>query len=107
MDLYHQKIVLYSVLVLSCTVVMFVAWSKSKSPLRKNKLAFNERTKLLATFISNIGTASIVTGLLASVFHGSFLNDEWNAEGVFAVWSLLLGFALHACAQWILGFLHE
>jgi len=109
MDIYHQRIILNSLLLLFIIAAAFYAWRKSKAdPLRfHSKQVYNERTKLLATFINNIGTASVVGGILLSIFHGQFLNNEWNTESTLAIWSLWLGLACHLLAQWVLRNLRE
>lgn len=53
-----------------------------------------ERLKLFATFLSNLGVAAIVTGFLSPLLLGRL---GW-AQAV----AVLVGVALHACGQLVL-----
>jgi hypothetical protein len=66
----------------------------------------NERTKLLAGALSNLGVASVVTGLLgpaAAFLYGSGSTAwTWHWAVIGAVW-FFAGVILHISAQAVLG----
>jgi hypothetical protein len=64
-------------------------------------LLHNERTKLLATALNNLGVGAIMAGIVAPVVNG-MLGDPAHIAG----W-LMLGFDLIAMAQFVLGRLRE
>ena len=66
----------------------------------------NERTKLLAAALNNIGVATIITGVVAPTAatlygHGAISSGP-TAIGIGAVW-LFAGLGLHLLAQIALG----
>ncbi len=69
-------------------------------------LAYNERTKLLATALNNVGVAIIITGVIAptiATLYGAAsagLNQWWWLIAV--VW-FLTGIGLHILGQMFLG----
>jgi hypothetical protein len=68
-------------------------------------LVQNERTKLLAGALNNLGVASVVTGLLgpaAAFLYGSEANTwTWRWALIGAVW-FFAGITLHISAQAVL-----
>jgi hypothetical protein len=69
-----------------------------------SNLVHNERTKLWATFLNNIGVASIAVGGFLRLFSAS----ESNAVSVATVFScVFLGFILFGMAYATLGHLKE
>ena len=69
-------------------------------------LVENERTKLLATALNNVGVATIITGVVAptvATLYGASIagKDQWWFL-VGGVW-LLAGIGLHILGQVVLG----
>lgn len=69
-------------------------------------LVHNERTKLLATALNNIGVATVVTGFIAptiaTIYGASAVGkDDWWFL-IAAVW-ILAGIGLHILGQVVLG----
>lgn len=66
----------------------------------------NERTKLLAATLNNVGIATIITGVVAPTvasFYGATpTNKDYWWFAIAVVW-LLAGVGLHVVAQLILG----
>ncbi len=65
-------------------------------------LAHNERVKLLATALNNLGLAFIVSGVVVPVISGRAVGG-----GVLTLAWFGLGAALHLCGQFVLGRLRE
>ncbi len=69
-------------------------------------LVHNERLKLIATFLNNLGIAAIASGVFVTVFSLSpVLRDHGVA--VILVVSYSSGFSLHSLAVSILAWLRE
>lgn len=67
-------------------------------------LVENERTKLLATALNNLGVATIITGVVAPVataLYGTAHPAYWWFT-IAVVW-IIVGLALHVLAQMVLG----
>ena len=67
---------------------------------------FNERTRLLATFLNNVGVATIATSLIApavSFFYGvGNLTPKGGWVLIAAAW-FVVGIGLHRAAYFVLG----
>src|SRR5690348_10918879 len=73
-------------------------------PVETNNTVYNERIKLLATFISNTGIAALAGGILATIFRGQF-HSEWDTEGILGIVSIVFGIGCQIAAGWVLGHL--
>ena len=67
----------------------------------------NERTKLLAIALNNVGVATIITGVVAPTVAALYGAANVAGEGIWwfvvaGVW-LLAGIGLHLGAQFVLG----
>ena len=73
-------------------------------------LIYNERIKLLATMVNNVGTATIVAGavtpLVAVTYSVPGSRSAWFTVLLSLGW-FLVGFGLHFLARAILGRLKE
>jgi hypothetical protein len=71
-----------------------------------SKLAFNERTKMIATHFNSMAVASIVAGVVLPALQGVTLFD-----GQKFWWPLILGFCFQTgflvLSSWTLGYLEE
>lgn len=76
-----------------------------------NKVAFNERLKLRATYLNNLAVALLATGIigpiLAVIYGTGAKSTDPALVGTGAGICLLLSIALHLGAQAILGGLQE
>ena len=70
-----------------------------------NKLAHNERIRVLATFLHNLAVASIAGGSLATVF--THVGMELGAAKFYLVFGMLFGGMCLVGGQAVLGTLRE